>query len=1655
MTLWGIAVVAALIGLYGYLYREEADISVSPDYVDETHIRPDSAFVVTGAGELDPDEVAGRIALDPAVEFGLERREDGAYIVRPYRPFPAGGWISVFWSDAGGALLRKWNFQTEETFRVLSVFPADGAVEVPPSSSIEVRFSYPDLEKEGLRDAITIEVEGGEPPWEYDVTPRGDMAVITTYGNDLPAGAAVTVTVSGDVKRKSGETLGEDYRFTFTTGPEEDRGYRMSSLRARLTENVPPGEEVLLKLELGNKLEETVLTTAVYRYPDETGYRAALRSYRDQLIRWDYEGRDRWRNCDDWQVDVTGLEEVRRFDSQPVSVGNSWERFILLPEPLESGWYAATVEATLPSGNKVQASKLIQVSPVSAFYAQIADLDEAGESTLLAWVNGTETGRPMAGAGVAVNCPNLTLEGETGSDGVALLRGPVEYIDRRGDAYDEYANRRKFYTVYGLLEIREGDTVFLDMYGDSNYSYLRDSNPVNGYQGYLFTDRPVYRHTDTVKAWGVLRSREEGKPLPENLFLTSEDVLKVPVQPGEDGTFQAEFDLEAVAGRSMRLSLQDSDENQYADLWLKLEDYVKPEYETTSSPVKPVFTAWGGEGVGIDFTAHYFEGTPARNYTAVARMPDDAYFMGNTFPEVPLVTDAEGKARVVLQPEGPEEHYAEAWRPVQVEYGIYSDTELNAPQVQGGSFYYLNRDMMLELEKGEDGASVTARVHHIDVSGIREEKDLLEHGNLRGAPAEAELTAEVHRVWYEKIPDGERYDVINKKSVTAYRTERRDEVHSLLAGFSAGGEYTFTGLPADEADATYYLKVSLRDTRGNPVSEELYYRQAREYWPGEGDHRFELRKRESEDAERAIGGAYGQYFTDGETLDVYLTDYEEPYSDPNGAVLYLAVQDDILDYGVIQGTDGIHLPFREAYQPNFNVCGAYFDGTRIYAAATVPMVLDSSGRELEIEVRPDREQYDPGDTAEIALLVREKESGRPAAGASMVAAVVDEAVFAVEEQTPDFLKKLYRYIPFSGIYKYTSYDNHFVDGDGMGGGGPNPFTPRVDFPDTAAFETLTTNEAGRASFSMDIPDSLTSWRVTALAITPDRKAGDAKDRFAVSKDFFISPVLPPRLLEGDDFVLTVHSAGRDVSPEDPVSYTCTVEGSGKTYRAQGRAGDFTPIPMEALSLGEHAVTVTGLHKGEGDAVTQPITVVRSGIDVTVTESMPLSSTAGIRSTRWPVTLGFYDKSRELEAEILAYFARNSGERADQRIARRFMMERMRDSGMDPFQLDAAALTDDFDNLKGDGSQFKLFPYSEPDEVLNARIRVAVPEGYSPGYSSYEQEEIPQISNSTERAAAYLIYSDYSSPGEKRKAIREQLQSDSYRFRDRMYLVTALARAGGEEEAGRWFKELAAPVLRQKTDAGGNTLRYVEQQGRESQADTAAALMAAVRLGLPESEGLARYLLQAPEGDDLSLLELLYYLRSQGEPERSRASTVRYHRDGEAVELLLDGGVTYRSFTRQELDEANFQGGEEVWVTALYTAGLETALNREHRVLELTRNIVPVEGGELRQGSLARITLRLTVPDNVQVDPETVLQIQDYVPTGMRYESMEPGFGWNLSDRNDQRLIFHAVREKAQTLTYYARCTVPGHYVVESGFVSTVAGSVWGASERDEISIQSK
>lgn len=106
------------------------------------------------------------------------------------------------------------------------------------------------------------------------------------------------------------------------------------------------------------------------------------------------------------------------------------------------------------------------------------------------------------------------------------------------------------------------------------------------------------------------------------------------------------------------------------------------------------------------------------------------------------------------------------------------------------------------------------------------------------------------------------------------------------------------------------------------------------------------------------------------------------------------------------------------------------------------------------------------------------------------------------------------------VYNLTidKYHNFFAEGFLVHN---DKGSPRELFKDTAYWNpSVRTDENGRAKITFKLPDNLTTWVISGVAVTAETKVGQTFSEVIVSKDVIVRPILPNLLRVGDKPIIS-------------------------------------------------------------------------------------------------------------------------------------------------------------------------------------------------------------------------------------------------------------------------------------------------------------------------------------------------------------------------------------------------------------------------------------------------------------------------------------------------------------------------------------------------------
>jgi hypothetical protein len=200
----------------------------------------------------------------------------------------------------------------------------------------------------------------------------------------------------------------------------------------------------------------------------------------------------------------------------------------------------------------------------------------------------------------------------------------------------------------------------------------------------------------------------------------------------------------------------------------------------------------------------------------------------------------------------------------------------------------------------------------------------------------------------------------------------------------------------------------------------------------------------------------------------------------------------------------------------------------------------------------------------------------------------------------------------------------------VGGSGGVPTTggaePKVrkDFPETLYVNpSIITGTDGKATVTVDMADSITTWRVSTLASSASGKLGGNTAGIQVFQDFFADIDFPATLTRGDEVTFPVAVYNYLAAPQ---TVKLTLQ-PGTWYTPLGpttvsvdlAAGEVkgVAVPIRVETVGVQTLTVKALGSAKSDAVARMVTVVPDGKEIATSQSGSLGAGSITKNVQYP------------------------------------------------------------------------------------------------------------------------------------------------------------------------------------------------------------------------------------------------------------------------------------------------------------------------------------------------------------------------------------------------------------------------------------------------------
>ncbi|MDP3851275.1 MAG: MG2 domain-containing protein [Luteolibacter sp.] len=681
-------------------------------------------------------------------------------------------------------------------------------------------------------------------------------------------------------------------------------------------------------------------------------------------------------------------------------------------------------------------------------------------------------------------------------------------------------------------------------------------------QAFLFTDRSLYRPGETVRLKGILRTLAgnailPAKPGPARIVLldpTDREILNQAVTLSAGGSFdfthalapartgthtiRLEFpeELAAVSESNEHVDWYERErilENARFDIPLRVEEFRRNAFEITQEISTPEI---GAKSVSVNLGANYYQGQPVaagevKTFSSVtARNPYPERFRDFQFGNH-RTYDWSYWYHYFGYGDDDEDRTRHSTR-LQGEARLTADGSATfAVRIPDGDFP-TSREVMVASEVTDaNNQTLTARgttiVHpasvHVGISRIDRIVRVGEQMPLRIVAidtadqpytAPLKLTATLTRELNSAVKTrNESGDTTTRNDVSEH-TVLTTEI-TLDPAASAGGGQPFVFTP--ESNGLHFLTLRGTDPQGRPfatVTRIHVYGGAEYPWQYEDGLRVKL-------------VAEKKSYLPGETARVLVL------SPIEGTALVTVEREKVLRSFLVPLTADnpvIEIPLSDADAPNAYVSVLIVKGARDSARefkqpqlrlGYCELLVNNRADLLNVAIDTPDESCRPGEIVTLTGCVK-LANGQPAAAAEVTLYAEDEGTLAVMGyQTPRPMDYFYR-PRILGVEAGASFQSFIAEDPEMqtfnnkgffvGGGGDLARLAdllRRNFDPCATWApALATDAAGKFSHSFKLPDTLTRYRLIAIAHHETTRFGHAEAAISAKKDLMLEPKAP-------------------------------------------------------------------------------------------------------------------------------------------------------------------------------------------------------------------------------------------------------------------------------------------------------------------------------------------------------------------------------------------------------------------------------------------------------------------------------------------------------------------------------------------------------------------
>ena len=772
------------------------------------------------------------------------------------------------------------------------------------------------------------------------------------------------------------------------------------------------------------------------------------------------------------------------------------------------------------------------------------------------------------------------------------------------------------------------------------YNYDLDNYP----NAYLYTDRPLYKNTDTINIWGFVPVNQFYAQVEEEFYIELNSEGKQKVEVGEDGNLNYAIELKNHMDDYAIISLYYKDE-VIATRDVQIKNYESQNYTYEVSYNKNY--ALAGTAFEFDVKINHITGLTVPNKTIRAE------YEGKTYK---ATSGEDGIAHFSI--DIPVEKTKDSYPNYKSIIVYNGDMEEYTTAEDYLHIYVIYKDVYTKTETTENTCKAT-------IYKLAKDKNTIVDYNLSSlynGTFDTIVNVKLEETVDTRYISGYRYNEYTKENEPVYSYKTSENIQNVKTVNTQNGtvEINIKELnlkqDTEEKRYSYYLVFEYKDQSGRTVTDTQYissgesgtiigevgysYRDESDllYYAtrkGVSDNYYTYRYFLNCDEEKV--------FSIGDKAQFKLTESTSSGDKEiknEGKILRIVLQEDITKKEIIEN-DKLDYTFDKNDFPGCKITSAYFYNGKFYRMPIYYFDFNEEDRKVDVEITADKQQYAPGD--EVTLTVKTTNNGKPVK-TFVNLSVANKAVLELEEDTINLLETIYLNKAYP-VYTYSTFRDYLSIAAGGGGGGGGD--PRSKFGDTACFETVYTDSKGTAKVTFKLPDNVTTYRVTAHSANEDLYLGVNTIDIVSTLDFFIQYTQPRNVKISDDLVLNATSVADE---KYDVEYQFTIKELNKTLTTTASTNTMATVNFGKLPYGTYTALITGKHGEAQDAVEYKFNIIEAAQEVKTKTTVNITNGATIKPTKNPIVLEIYNKNMNQYLQYIDFIESTVTTRLDTKIA---------------------------------------------------------------------------------------------------------------------------------------------------------------------------------------------------------------------------------------------------------------------------------------------------------------------------------------------------------------------------------------------------------------------